>query len=153
MRALRQDTSWALFVQPGPHSALQLLFKVRQTWKENQKKGSVNRALRSALITCMMEHMEHLLKIPQKMSRSRCRNERTPKVCLRRGRGNTKLFTHIGSPVCGKRTGPSEQSGSGASTTANDPPRLDTVHGEQVPCKSGVHRHHAPRQHQYLLPE
>ena len=40
IRVLRQDTSWVIFVQPGPQSSLQLLFKVGQAWKD---KGAVNR--------------------------------------------------------------------------------------------------------------
>ena len=62
VRVLRQDTSWVIFVQPGPQSSLQLLFIVGQAWKDNQQKGAVNRPLRCVLITCLMEH---LLKIPE----------------------------------------------------------------------------------------
>ena len=62
IKVLRQDTSWVIFVQPGPQSSLQLLFKVGQVWKDNQQKGAVNRPLRSVLITCLMEHLLKVLE-------------------------------------------------------------------------------------------
>ena len=36
---LPQDTTWILFIQPGPQSILRLLSQVGQTWKENQQKA------------------------------------------------------------------------------------------------------------------
>ena len=62
IKVLRQDTSWVIFVQPGPQSSLQLLFKVGQAWKDNQQKGAVNRPIRCVLITCLMEHLLKILE-------------------------------------------------------------------------------------------
>ena len=38
IKVLRQDTTWIIFLQPGPMSSLSLLFQVGQQWKQNQQR-------------------------------------------------------------------------------------------------------------------
>ena len=64
LKVLRQDTTWIIFIQPGPTSSLALLLQVAQKWKQSQTKGAVDRPLRSVLITRLFEH---LLKMPRNL--------------------------------------------------------------------------------------
>ena len=58
------NTTWIIFIQPGPTSSLALLFQMAQKWKQSQMKGAVDRPQRSGLTMCLFEH---LLKILQNL--------------------------------------------------------------------------------------
>ena len=85
IKVLRQDTTWIIFLQPGPMSSLSLLFQVGQQWKQNQQRGAVDRPLRSVLIMCLLEHLHKLLG---NMQEPLLNNRRT--TGSRMGSGNTR---------------------------------------------------------------
>ena len=62
LKILRQDYSWVLFVQPGNHRPLPLLFAAAQEWKKTLEEGRTATALRTTLFGCLIQMLHTGLK-------------------------------------------------------------------------------------------
>ena len=61
-KILRQDYSWALFVQPGNQGPLPMLYAAAQKWKKAQEENTTTTTLRTALFGCLIQMLHAGLK-------------------------------------------------------------------------------------------